>query len=744
MRKLFKTSLALVLTLAMLVVVNPFTMITQAESPTAGTLSEKLTDMTGVDLASRDFVEQYLKIGYNIGNQFDGCIRQEGYKAKTLADFDSADEYMDYWESLWTNAPITEKYIQTLKSYGFNYIRLPVSWYDHLDENDVIDPLYLARVKRVVDWIIENDMFCLINIHHDGNHAYKKARIVLDEAHRESTMEYMTTIWTQVGTYFKDYGTRLMFEAFNEPTDTAGSMTPNDPRQTEAAIHLNNFIKVVRGIGSKNTERFLVCPGYANMSSPKWDLIVDETYGDWSKLIGSLHQYYPGTTAYNCPGRRAEGQPGIIVGEIGSSGKRPDADGGALGADIRKRVDNAYGVSALWWDNGQAPEYSLVDRATCTPTNYKTLSGFVGKEIEPATVNVHDIDSIDSKPYIAKFCTEDVDENGRKYVIIKSEKPITEFVARGGYQGKYYIKGVDDGWVSWYESDDDETYYRLDTRYINSFSYLKWKGSHVVIPGATENTYWVSGNYSIENTLLRPCTVTIDGEYHSVIKLGARYVFPYVDDDHFVAYTDGENFYDEGEFIDIEGDLNLTTLYVDLSMRKGASMRLNEQTGLRFYTNLDENQISSIETLGATVEMGTIIAHKNNIKGYDVTLETPETVNGKLTYLTVPYNHKIGYYTEDSFSGVVGSLTNVKDKNTNVDFIGRGYVKVTKGDFSKTIYADYVDGNVYNHSRSIGYIAYSISEDADVYENLVAFKDVIDRYADFYVDPLDPSDNDKF
>ena len=743
MRKLFKTSLALVLTLAMLVVVNPFTMITQAESPTAGTLSEKLTDMTGVDLASRDFVEQHLKIGYNIGNQFDGCIRQEGYTAKTLADFNSAEEHMDYWESLWTNAPITEQYIKTLKSYGITFIRLPVSWYDHLDENEVIDPNYLARVKRVVDMIIENDMYCLINIHHDGNHSYKKVRIVLDEEHRESTMAYMTNIWTQVGTYFKDYGTRLMFEAFNEATDSSRSMSPNDTRQAETAIQLNNFIKVVRSLGGNNAERFLVTPGYANMSNPKWDLIVDETVGDLSKLIGSLHKYYSGT-ACESQSSRKEGQPGFIIGEIGSSGKRPDADGGALGADIRTKIDKAYGVGACWWDNGQGPEYSLVDRATCTPTNYKTLSAYVGKEIQPSTVNVHDIDSIDSKPYIAKFCTEDVDENGRKYVIIKSEKPITEFVARSGYQGKYYIKGVDDGWVSWYESDDDQTYYRLDTRYINSFSYLKWKGSHVVIPGATENTYWVSGNYSIENTLLRPCTVKIDGVQNTIIKLGARYVFPYVDNDHFVAYTDGENFYDEGEFIDIEGDLALTTLYADASMRQGAAMRLNEQTGIRFYTRVNENQISAIESYGATVNMGTIIAHKNNIKGYEVSLETPEEIGGKLTYVTVPYNQSYGYYSEGQFAGVVGSLVNIKDHNANTDFIGRGYITITKGDFTKTIYADYVDNNIYNHSRSVGLIAYSLREDVDMYESFVSFKDVIDRYADMYIDPVDPSDNDKW
>ncbi|MBQ4155408.1 MAG: glycoside hydrolase family 5 protein [Clostridia bacterium] len=739
--KTFRRIMAVVLSLIMVIAICPSVIFASSE-----TLSDKITDMSDASLLSPDFVEQKLKIGYNFGNQFDGCIRQEGYTAKTLADFDSAEEHMDYWESLWTNAPITEEYVKTVKSYGITLVRLPVSWYDHLDANGVIDPNFLARVKRVVDMIIENDMYCIINIHHDGHNGYKGVKIVLDAEHRESTMAYMTDIWTQVGTYFKDYGTHLMFEAYNEPTDSSRSMSPNDTRQAEANIQLNNFIKVVRSLGGNNAQRFLVCPGYSGLATPKSDGLVDETVGDLSKLIGTKHQYFSGSafdSSYSDSFIKNSGM-GLIIDEIGSSGRIPDSDDGALGKDIRTKIDKIYGLSSCWWDNGQAPEYSLIDRATCTPVNYKTLSAYVGKEIEPATVDVNEINTIDTKPYIAKFCTEDVGVNGRKYVIIKSEKPITEFVARSSSMGKYYIKGVDDGWVSWYESDDDQTYYRLDTRYINSFSYLKWKGSQAIIPGATENTYWVSGNYSIENTLLRPCTVKIDGELNSVIKLGARYVFPYVDDDHFVAYTDGENFYDEGDFIEITGDLNLTTLYVDLSMQKGAAMRLNEQTGLRFYTNIDKNQISSLETLGATVEMGTIIAHKKNIKGYDVTLETPETVNGKLAYVTVPYDHNKGYYSDGSFSGMVGSIVSIKDTNANVNFIGRGYIKITKGDFTKTIYADYVDNNYLNHSRAVSFVAYSLREDVEVYESFVDFKDVIDHYADLYIDPIDPSDNDKF
>ena len=737
--KIFRSLMAITLSIIMMISICPTAIF--AES-----LSDKLTDMSDASLSSVDFVEQKLKIGYNFGNQFDGCIRQEGYTAKTLEDFDSAEEYMDYWENLWTNAVITEEYVKTVKSYGITLVRVPVSWYNHLDENGVIDPNFLARVKRVVDMIIENDMYCIINIHHDGHNGYKGVKIVLDEEHRESTMAYMTDIWTQVGTYFKDYGTHLMFEAYNEPTDSSRSMTANDARQAEANIQLNNFIKVVRSLGGNNAQRFLVCPGYSGLVTPKYEGLVDETVGDLSKLIGTKHQYFTGSSfdSYYSENFIKNSGMGLVIDEIGSEGRIPDSDDGALAKDIRTKIDNIYGLASCWWDNGQGPEFSLIDRATCTPVNYKTLAAYTGKEVTPATVNVNDIDTIDNKPYIAKFCTEDVGANGRKYVIIKSEKPITEFVSTTNAKGKYYIKGVDDGWVSWYESDDDQTYYRLDTRYINSFSYLKWKGSQAIIPGATENTYWVSGNYSIENTLLRPCTVTIDGVQDTVIKLGARYVFPYVNDAHFVAYTDGENFYNGGDFVTIEGDLDLTTLYMNASMLKGASMRLNEKTGIRFYTNIDKAQVSALETLGATVEMGTIIAHKNNIKGHTVTLETPETINGKLTYVTVPYDQSKGYYSDGSFKGMVGSIVNIKDKNANKDFVGRGYVKVTKGDFSKTIYADYVDNNMYNHSRNIAFIAYSLREDTDVYDSFEAFKDIIDHYADMYVDPMDPSDNDKF
>ena len=745
MKKL-KVLLSVVLSLTI-----AFALVPTAISVSADTLSAKLTDMSDASLTSLDFVQQKLKIGYNFGNQFDGCKRGEDYTIQT--NFNSVEEQMHYWETLWTNAPITEQYVQTVRSYGIQLVRLPVTWYNHLDGNGVIDPNFLARVKRVVDMIIENDMYCMINVHHEGATSYSQRPLIFDEEHKASSEAYLRNVWTQIGTYFQDYGTHLIFEAFNEVSDSSKSMTANDARQEQTAYQDNVFIDTVRHLGGNNPQRFLVCPGYAGLSIVKYDLLNDEVVGDRSKLIATKHEYFSGTnydswydiTWLNNHQYGKEDAMGLIIDEIGPSGHRPDYDNGALAADIRTKVDNKNGLATCWWDNGQAPEYSLIDRATCTPTNYKSLAAYTGHTVTPATVNVNDINTIDTKQYTAKFRTQNVSANGREYVIIKSENPITGFTARGTNAANgYSINGVNDGWVSWYESDDDITYYRLDTRYINTFSYAKWKGSQAIIPGSTASTYYVSGNYEIANNLALPCTVTIDGTPTQVSQ-GSNFTFPNVNNSHFVAYTDGTNLYKGGDKVTINEDVTFTSLYADAQMVSGASMRLNEKTGIRFYTSIDSDQITALRNLGASVELGTIIAHEKYLKGNPLTFNTDSTIDEKLAYVTVPFTSQNTYYTEGTFTGVVGSIVNVKDKNAAARFIGRGYITITKGTFTKTIYADYANDDILNNTRSIGLIAQSIRQDTDLYASYSsAYKNVIDHYADLYLGVTDPSGDDKF
>ena len=727
MKKIAKTIVSVV-TVFFLV----FSLVPSIPNVKAEDLSEIITDMSDASLTSIQFVEQKLKIGYNIGNQFDGCIRGENYTKP-------AETTVEYWETLWTNPVVNENYIKYLKSVGIQLVRLPVSWYNHIDENNNIDAEWLARVKEVVDMIINNGMYCMINIHHDGHAQYAGKKIILDEEHRESTSKYLKDIWTQVGTYFANYGTHLLFEGFNEPCDSSKSMSPNDTRQAESALQINVFIKTIRDLGGNNAQRFLVCPGYAGLTFPAYEQLVDTAE---SKLIATTHSYtqYSSMNTYYAKQSITNSNMGYIIDEIGCSGRRPDSDDGALGKSIREEVDKVQGLSACWWDNGHAGEYALVNRYTATPVNYKTLSAYVGKEIEPVTVDVTELTD-EFTPYYAKFYTEDSTASGKKYFVAASQSKIKSFESKSNFECAYSMIFEDNGYVTFYESDDDRTYYKLDTRYINDFSYAKWKFCAVL--GSTDLTYWVEGNYQIDSTLVQPCKVNLDGEQISLVKKDGTYIMPNCDKNGFVCYTDGEYFYDAGQAIKVSADLSLTTLCLDINMKKGAAMRLNEKTGIRFYTSVDKSQFDALKNYGAAIETGTMIAHSANLRDSELTLENEYNANGALVYVNVKYEAD-SLFTDKDFTGFVGSIVDIKTENINKRFIGRGYVKIKIGDVEKTLYADYADSDIMNNKRSVAYIANALRNDAPAYNSFADYKTIIDYYADLYDDPYDPSDNDKF
>lgn len=171
-------------------------------------------------------------------------------------------------------------------------------------------------------------------------------------------------------------------------------------------------------------------------------------------------------------------------------------------------------------------------------------------------------------------------------------------------------------------------------------------------------------------------------------------------------------------------------LAVEASMSEGASMRLNAQNGIRFYTTVDKEKIAALKADGATVEMGTIIAPAwltaGELKFADETDIYAENDN----YAVVPYTAE-NYYADDTgFEGVVGSVVNIKADNVPKEFVGRGYVKVTKGDKTTISYADYYGDDVANNTRSIRYIAQQLQADTDSYNALSDDKKaIVDGYA---------------
>ena len=77
-----------------------------------------------------------MKTGWVLGNTFDA------FYGETRASRGSVE-----MEKSWVGVKTTREVIAAVKEAGFNAIRIPVSWHNHVDENNRIDPVWLVYVK---------------------------------------------------------------------------------------------------------------------------------------------------------------------------------------------------------------------------------------------------------------------------------------------------------------------------------------------------------------------------------------------------------------------------------------------------------------------------------------------------------------------------------------------------------------------------------------------------------------------
>ena len=98
-------------------------------------------------------ITQDMKIGWNLGNSLDAT---GGYGYTGLRT-----------ETSWGNPKTTKVMIDTVKAKGFNTVRIPTTWYPHLDDNNNIDSEWMARVHEIVDYAVSNDMYVILNLHHE-------------------------------------------------------------------------------------------------------------------------------------------------------------------------------------------------------------------------------------------------------------------------------------------------------------------------------------------------------------------------------------------------------------------------------------------------------------------------------------------------------------------------------------------------------------------------------------------------
>lgn len=192
-------------------------------------------------------------------------------------------------ETAWGNPKITQLLIDSVKAAGFNAIRIPCAWDSHLEDatTNQIKAAWLARVKEVVDYCINDDIYVVLNIHWDGgwleeNPTYAK-QIAVNAKQK--------TLWEQIAVYFRDYDEHLMFAGTNEVH--ANYSTPTAENNTVQQSYNQTFIDAVRSTGGRNAYRNLIVQAYNTNIDHAVSFLKVATDNIADRMIVEVHYYDP-------------------------------------------------------------------------------------------------------------------------------------------------------------------------------------------------------------------------------------------------------------------------------------------------------------------------------------------------------------------------------------------------------------------------------------------------------------------
>jgi endoglucanase len=336
----------------------------------AGDKEDSGTTSESEGLSAMDIVKN-MRIGWNIGNTLDST-------RDNITRVDAPYKF----ETAWGNPKVTQELIDTILDNGFNVIRIPVSWKNHIAPapDYTITDTWMERVKEVVDYAYNKGAYVIVNTHHeDWNYPYYD--------NLEPASEEMRAVWSQIAETFKDYDEHLIFEGQNEPRKVGTNVewTGGDQEGWDVVNELNQvFVDTVRSSGGQNSSRLLMICGYG-ANSTVGIKHIDIPEND-NRIIISVHAYEPYDFALNTEGRSEwnndtlaidtlmsnlkslyidKGIP-VIIGEFGAMNK-DNEDERVEWATYYVTKAKEIGVPCIWWDNGcfttNGENFGLFDRS---------------------------------------------------------------------------------------------------------------------------------------------------------------------------------------------------------------------------------------------------------------------------------------------------------------------------------------------------------------------------------------------
>ncbi|MDE5939287.1 MAG: glycoside hydrolase family 5 protein [Lachnospiraceae bacterium] len=306
--------------------------------------------------------------GINLGNTLDSTGLRE-YRPE-------ADD-LEY-ETYWGNPKADEETFLAMKEAGFDTVRIPVTWEDHLDTSYHISDAWMNRVQEVTDMALGADLYVILDLHHE------KWLDLKTERAQEIQTEFVA-VWEQIAARFRDYDENLLFESMNEPRlrDSEVEWTSGTQELRAMVNDLNAaFVETVRASGGGNRKRYLlICP-YAGSSET--EAMQGLTIPDDGRLIVSVHMYTPysfcqkedGDTQWDTAGTRervaqaffemnslfVEQNVPVILTEFGCVDKG-NTEARLEWTKYYMEQSRRYGIPCIWWDCGA---YALLDRESKT------------------------------------------------------------------------------------------------------------------------------------------------------------------------------------------------------------------------------------------------------------------------------------------------------------------------------------------------------------------------------------------
>lgn len=339
--------------------------------------------------------------GWNLGNTLEsnsGDLSNMWIEAFTNA---SVTDY----ETAWGQPVATRELIHMFKEAGFKAIRVPVTWYPHMGTLNVkkaqnesgewkgiwnqkdwvgtdVDPVWMARVKEVVNYVIDEGMYCILNVHHDTGSSTTCWLTASEDCYKEQ-QERFEILWKQIAEEFRDYPQELLFESYNEMLDpydswcfasyaTTGRYDASVAKSAYNAInsYAQLFVNTVRATGGLNASRNLIvntyaaCSGAGTWNSHLKDPLknMDLPYDSIKDHIAiEIHSYWDANSAglesqvddmFSAIASYLQTKAPVIIGEWGvtsdlstSEGMQKAAEFAGMFAGKAKKA----GCPNFWW-----------------------------------------------------------------------------------------------------------------------------------------------------------------------------------------------------------------------------------------------------------------------------------------------------------------------------------------------------------------------------------------------------------